>query len=236
MKQRLLALGLAAGCILLGAAAFFLYIGQDRTPPKIRVEERDITYTEGSDYSGLLEGVTAEDNRDGDLTEEIFIDRIVPLENGKAVVYYGVMDKKRNVGTASRKVAYTTQDQPEEGQPEPEEDPSEEGDSPENLDKSGEEPKEESPDETKELKPDGVRPAIALTADEAEIKAGEPFDALSFVEAVADDKDDQDTLYRHVHVDGRYDVNTKGTYELRYYVSDSEGNTSDVKTFSLTVQ
>lgn len=231
MKQRLLALGLAAGCILLGAAAFFLYIGQDRTPPKIRVEERDISYTEGSDYSGLLEGVTAEDNRDGDLTEEIFIDRIVPLENGKAVVYYGVMDKKRNVGTASRKVAYTAQ-----GQPEPEENQPEEDGSPENPDKSGEEPKEESPDETKELLPDGVRPAIALTADEAEIKAGEAFDALSFVEAVADDKDDQDMLYRHVHVDGRYDVNTKGTYELRYYVSDSEGNTSDVKTFRLTVQ
>ena len=51
-----------------------------------------------------------------------------------------------------------------------------------------------------------------------------------------DDKDDKNTLYRHIHADGNYDVNTAGTYELRMYVSDSEGNTSDVKTFSLTVQ
>ncbi len=232
MMQRILALGLAAGCILLGIAVFLLYIGQDCTPPKIHMEERNISYTEGSDYSGLLEGVTAKDNRDGDVTEGIFIDRIVPLGNEKAIVYYGVMDRERNVGTASRKVTYQSENPSEEKHGEPEEE-----ENPENPEQSEEEPKEgESSNETKELKPNGVRPSIALTVDETKINAGETFDALSFVEAVADDKDDQDTLYRHVHIDGQYDVNTKGTYELRYYVSDSEGNTSDVKTFNLTVQ
>ena len=95
--------------------------------------------------------------------------------------------------------------------------------------------KDEASD-SEELKPDGVRPVIALNADNAQIKAGGVFDALSYVKGVADDKDDQNTLYRHIHVDGQYDINTAGTYELRFYVSDSEGNTSDVKAFSLTVQ
>lgn len=237
MKQRLLALALAAGCIVLGGTGVLMYMGQDRRPPEISVEKMDLSYEEGSSYSELLKGMSAKDNRDGDLTEEIFVDRIMPLGDGKATVYYGVMDRHKNVGTASRRVTYMPKESSNIGEESASKQEDNQGDNTESEKEDDRVSQED--DQTSdagELKPDGVRPAIALNAEETKINAGEAFDALSFVEAVADDKDDQNTLYRHVHVDGQYDVNTKGTYELRYYVSDSEGNTSDVKTFSLTVQ
>ena len=37
-------------------------------------------------------------------------------------------------------------------------------------------------------------------------------------------------------IDGNYNVNQAGTYTLQYYVQDSDGNTSDPITFTLTVQ
>ena len=69
MKQRLVMLALAAGCIVLAVAGALVCLGQDRKAPEITVEDTEISYTEGGDYEELLEGVTAEDNIDGDLTD-----------------------------------------------------------------------------------------------------------------------------------------------------------------------
>ena len=70
------------------------------------MEEAQITYTEGEAYTGLLAGVTAEDNRDGDLTDEVFVDKVIPTGEDTAAVYYGVIDSAKNVATASRTVTY----------------------------------------------------------------------------------------------------------------------------------
>lgn len=231
MKQRLLVLILAADCIVLGTVSFFVSAGQDDKPPKINIKKMEISYKEGNDYSSLLEGVSAEDDRDGDLSDEIFIDRIIPLEDGNAVVYYGVMDSNKNVGTASRKIKYTADTTSEAADGE-----NDDGEADVEGEEKNTQEDENAASDTEELKPDGERPVIALNAEADQIKAGGEFDALHYVKGVADDKDDQNTLYRHIHVDGSYDINTKGTYELRFYVNDSEGNTSDVKTFRLTIQ
>lgn len=240
MKQRLLVLILAAGSVVLALTAFFLSAGQDSKPPEIVVKDMEISYTEGNDYSSLMKGVSAKDNREGDLSDEVFVYRIIPLENGKAVVCYGVMDSNKNVGTAVRRVGFIAKasaDAPDESGGGPDAEPEDTKENKDGKDEQDQAPgNENETSDTEELKPDGVRPVIALNAESAQINAGGAFDALSYVKGVADDKDDQNTLYRHIHVEGQYDIDTKGTYELRFYVSDSEGNTSDVKTFSLTVQ
>ena len=229
MKQRIIGLALAAGCIVLGVFAFFLYMGQDRKAPEISVKKMDITYNEGDNYDSLLKGVTAKDNIDGDLTDKVFVDKIVQTEDGKAVVYYGVMDSNNNVSTAKRKITYhsnTQQDTKEEDEQEKETEPQEPA-----------ETDEPQPAETEEeLVPDGARPAIALVSDSTTITAGGQFDPMSMVKGAVDDKDDYDFLSRHIHADGDYNTAVPGTYTINYYVSDSEGNTSDVKTFTLTVQ
>ena len=61
MKQRLVMLALAAGCIVLAVAGALVYLGQDRKAPEITVEDTEISYTEGGDYEELLEGVTLAD-------------------------------------------------------------------------------------------------------------------------------------------------------------------------------
>ena len=107
MNQRVVTGLLTAGCIALAGAGYMTYKNQDRTAPEIKVDQSEkIAYAEGEDYGKLLEGVTAQDDKDGDLTSEVFVEKVVPVSKKKAVVYYGVTDKAKNVGTASREVTY----------------------------------------------------------------------------------------------------------------------------------
>ena len=109
MNQRMVTGLLTAGCIALAGAGYMTYKNQDRTAPEIKVDQsKKIAYTEGEDYGKLLEGVTAQDEKDGDLTNEVFVEKVVPVSKKKAVVYYGVTDKAKNVGTARREVTYQT--------------------------------------------------------------------------------------------------------------------------------
>lgn len=222
MKHRGLALVMAAACAVLTVVAAFIYLRQDNTPPDIKIEEKDITYTEGEGYEGLMEGVTATDKVDGDLSDKVFVSKIVVTGDDSAIVYYGVMDEHKNIGTTRRRVTYRSAEA-----------------APEQAEETAGEVTGDmgapAPDQTA-LEPDGVRPAMALTTEQMTIKAGQAFDPLSVVQGAVDDQDDTTELYQNIHADGTYDVKTRGTYEIRYYVTDSDGNASDPHIFTLTVE
>ena len=97
---------LLLGCIVLGIISVVLYMGQDHTAPEITIEEADITYTEGEAYTALMEGVTAKDDQDGDLTDQVFVDKVIPTGEDTAMVYYGAIDSAKNVATKGRKIHY----------------------------------------------------------------------------------------------------------------------------------
>ena len=223
MNQRVVTGLLTAGCIALAGAGYMTYKNQDRTAPEIKVDQsKKIAYTEGEDYEKLLEGVTAQDDKDGDLTSEVFAEKVVPVSKKKAVVYYGVTDKAKNVGTASREVTY----QVAEG-----------SDAAEETAQDAAAADQQSTDQQSgTLQPNGTRPAMKLAEEAKTIARGTSFNALNEVTDAVDDKDDRDTLFRGLHIDGNYNVNQAGTYTLQYYVQDSDGNTSDPITFTLTVQ
>lgn len=228
MNQRMVTGLLTAGCIALAGAGYMTYKNQDRTAPEIKVDQsKKIAYTEGEDYGKLLEGVTAQDEKDGDLTNEVFVEKVVPVSKKKAVVYYGVTDKAKNVGTARREVTYQT---------------AEDSDAAEEIAQDAAAADEQSIDEqsidqqSAALQPNGTRPAMKLAEETKTIARGTSFNALNEVTDAVDDKDDRDTLFRGLHIDGNYNVNQAGTYTLQYYVQDSDGNTSDPITFTLTVQ
>lgn len=107
MKQKGFTLLLLLGCVVFGIAGFMIYTKHDRVAPEIKVEEKEISYTKGESYDILLEGVTASDDVDGDVTDKVFVDQIVDMGTGEAVVYYGVMDSSNNVGTGKRIVKYS---------------------------------------------------------------------------------------------------------------------------------
>lgn len=242
MKQRVITIGLIIGCAVLLLANFLMNMGRDEEAPVIKIEDKKITYTEGDDYAVLLEGVSATDNADGDITDKVFVEKIIPSENGEAVVYYGVLDMSNNVGTATRKVTYHAGDGSSDETDEAEEDEQEDGQEGSQGD-TGENPGTDPAVQAAEtataalnLQPDGVRPVMALTAESTTIKAGEGFDLISVVAGAVDDKDSVETLYQHIHADGEYNTQIPGSYQIRYYVSDSEGNTSDPHMFTLVVE
>lgn len=268
MNQRVVTGLLTAGCIALAGAGYMTYKNQDRTAPEIKVDQsKKIAYTEGEDYGKLLEGVTAQDDKDGDLTSEVFVEKVVPVSKKKAVVYYGVTDKAKNVGTASREVTYQAAEDSDAAEDTAQDAASEEvsEDTTQKTDeksakktkkkskktktkKTAEDKKTEetTQDATAEqqnadqqsaaLQPNGTRPAMKLAEEAKTIARGTSFNALNEVTDAVDDKDDRDTLFRGLHIDGNYNVNQAGTYTLQYYVQDSDGNTSDPITFTLTVQ
>ena len=82
MKQEKLVAVLIAGCLILGGIALVVRGSQDRQAPDIKVKKADLTYQEGQGYGELLKGVSAEDNQDGDLTDEVFVDRVVQIKDG----------------------------------------------------------------------------------------------------------------------------------------------------------
>lgn len=268
MNQRVVTGLLTAGCIALAGAGYMTYKNQDRTAPEIKVDQSEkIAYTEGEDYGKLLEGVTAQDDKDGDLTSEVFVEKVVPVSKKKAVVYYGVTDKAKNVGTASREVTYQAAEGGDAAEDIAEDTASEDvsEDTTQKTDeKSAKKTKKKSKktktkktaedkktEETTQvaaaeqqsadqqsaaLQPNGTRPAMKLAEEAKTIARGTSFNALNEVTDAVDDKDDRDTLFRGLHIDGNYNVNQAGTYTLQYYVQDSDGNTSDPITFTLTVQ
>lgn len=256
MNQRVVTGLLTAGCIALAGAGYMTYKNQDRTAPEIKVDQsKKIAYTEGEDYGKLLEGVTAQDEKDGDLTSEVFVEKVVPVSKKKAVVYYGVTDKAKNVGTASREVTYQAAESNDAAEETAQDTASEETseDTTQKTKKKSKKAKAKKTTEEKKveetaqdaatadqqsgvLQPNGTRPAMKLAGEAKTIARGTSFNALNEVTDAVDDKDDRDTLFRGLHIDGNYNVNQAGTYTLQYYVQDSDGNTSDPITFTLTVQ
>ena len=220
MNQRVVTGLLTAGCIALAGAGYMTYKNQDRTAPEIKVDQsKKIAYTEGEDYGKLLEGVTAQDDKDGDLTSEVFVEKVVPVSKKKAVVYYGVTDKAKNVGTASREVTYQETEGSDAAEETAQDTASEEvsEDTTQKTKKKSKKAKAKKTAEDKKaeettqdaaaaeqqsadqqsgtLQPNGTRPAMKLAEEAKTIARGTSFNALNEVTDAVDDKDDRDTLF-----------------------------------------
>lgn len=215
MNQRVVTGLLTAGCIALAGAGYMTYKNQDRTAPEIKVDQsKKIAYTEGEDYGKLLEGVTAQDEKDGDLTSEVFVEKVVPVSKKKAVVYYGVTDKAKNVGTASREVTYQAAESNDAAEETAQDTASEETseDTTQKTKKKSKKAKAKKTTEEKKveetaqdaatadqqsgvLQPNGTRPAMKLAGEAKTIARGTSFNALNEVTDAVDDKDDRDTLF-----------------------------------------
>ena len=108
MKKGLVAM-LFLACAALLAGNVVVYIGEDRNGPEISVPQEEITYVAGTDTSALLNGVTAQDDRDGDVTDTVTIESIIPNadQTGASVVYVA-KDSKNNVTKETKTILYST--------------------------------------------------------------------------------------------------------------------------------
>lgn len=111
MQKKLFALCVV--CVALCAIATFLYtftavFKKDSKPPQISVPGGTLEVTVAADDAALLAGVTAKDNRDGDVTGTIVIEGISNIgADHTATVTYAAFDKAGNVAKATRTLHYT---------------------------------------------------------------------------------------------------------------------------------
>ena len=104
MKGGGLLAGICALDVALMVIAAVLYLGQDRTAPVISYGPDSLSYEEGMEESLLLAGVTAQDERDGDVTESLMVEKVSEMSNGNVIITYVAKDHSDNVGKASRTV------------------------------------------------------------------------------------------------------------------------------------
>ena len=85
----------------------------DTTPPQISCGTDTIDISVSDPESVLLQGVTARDDRDGDLTGSILIRGVTNLLSGNtARVSYVVFDSSNNMATCQRTIRYTDYEKP----------------------------------------------------------------------------------------------------------------------------
>lgn len=116
MKIRIKAIGILA--LVLAVAVFLGYRAvaaarRDSTPPQIHLEAGmlEVSVKDGSE--ALLQGVTATDNRDGDVTASVVVEGVELLDgSGRISVRYAAFDSAGNVTKATREGAYTDYQRP----------------------------------------------------------------------------------------------------------------------------
>lgn len=90
---------IAIGISIVLAVTFFkIREGIDRNPPQITFDNDEAIYEEGMTEEELLEGVSAEDDVDGDVSDSIKIEKIYKdVDGNKVGVVYVAKDTGNNV-------------------------------------------------------------------------------------------------------------------------------------------
>ena len=109
--MRILRVSVLALFIIVLAAFSFIFIREkmttDTTIPVIEVEGEIIDVSLQATDEELLKGISAYDEKDGDLTSEIIIESVSRfIEPGVSRVTYAVCDSDNNIATATRKIRY----------------------------------------------------------------------------------------------------------------------------------
>ena len=242
MKKGLVAMLLLA-CAALLAGNVVIYIGKDRNGPEITVPQEELTYVAGSDTSALLNGVTAVDDRDGDVTSTVTVESIIPNEDqtGASVIYVA-KDSKNNVTKAARLISYAA----DAGQAAVQEaeaaaqQAAQEAAAADQTAASGEDAQTADDGAAQNEAAIAALPAESprfyLTQYSVEVERGAELNRLGYVQDITDDKDSRDELYQGIQISGEVDTNTPGEYMLEYYVVDSDGNTSNTAQLKVTVK
>lgn len=251
MKKGILA-GLIVLCLALFAGTAAVMVTGDRKGPEIAVPSgADVTYEEGSDTALLLEGVTATDDRDGDVTDSVIIENIFPNDDRTgASVIYAAKDSHNNVTKVTRRVNYKAAGDATA----PEENTETDGSDAAPAENAEAEGSDAAPaaEEAQQNDTEGVKneanakmeiealpsksPRMYLNTYETTVKAGSELDKISYIKEITDDADSQKTLFAEIQVDGEVDTATPGDYTLTYHVTDSNGNQSNMAVLTVHVQ
>lgn len=90
------------------AYQFLWHQTYDREPPKITMDQDELTLSVSDPESALLQGVTATDAQDGDVTDSLVVESVRGVvANQEFTVTYAAFDSVGNVAKAQRTVHYS---------------------------------------------------------------------------------------------------------------------------------
>lgn len=111
--QRCIIIAFVLVLLAFGASTVYNRIVIDHTPPVITCASDVVTVSVNDPQEALLAGVTATDDRDGDLTSQVMVQSVSTLiTNSTAKVTYIVFDHSNNMATVSRTVQYSDYTRP----------------------------------------------------------------------------------------------------------------------------
>lgn len=293
MSKKKLTIFMTLLCVVLLAVCAVLYVSEDRQGPEIRIPDGSVAYAQGDDTEVLLNGVTAADARDGDVSDTLRVVQVTDMSSlNYVVVTYVAKDRSNNITKTDRWINLTdgtTSEAPAENLTadleEQSEDalsqilanveteetaamaetdettgdgaqanteagsgttaiPSSEGEGTETQTQESQSESSQTT-ESEELVSTGS-PVIRITTNELHLDVGESFDYMSYVQACVDDKDTMDELYSRIVVNGEdangnyvgagiIDTSRVTSYDLNFYVFDTDGNMSNVENMHVTV-
>ena len=227
---------LAALFVILLGINSWQFLTRDRTAPRITFSPDSFTWDEEDGKELLLQGVTATDKVDGDVTQSVRIKSVTPMKDGKSViVVYFAKDSHHNIATASRIIGYIPgkSEAEKKAEAEAESKAAEESSIAESIRESEEESIRESeeeesrsiaeeeatatteeetlsPEEENESRiaelPDGA-PHIYLSHYVVGVPLGGRLNLLSYVSNVTDDLDSRDYLSGRIEIEGAENIN-----------------------------
>ena len=231
MKKKGLFILLGLICIAVVGGSGALFITRDKTGPKIIVsEDRKIAYSTDSDKKVLLDGVTAIDEKDGDVSDSLRVESVRNNEDGSLEVTYSAVDDSNNVTKLTCKVETLNQENSDKDAKE---------ENTENTEAS-EENQEEVDDSDSDTDaaiaalPEGS-PQLRLSTHQVDLQVGASFQYMDYIESISDDKDETNELYRKIYLTGEVNTSQAGNYEISYYVTDSDKNQSNIEKLTVTV-
>lgn len=253
--------------LCIGLAGIFVWnrVSSDRKAPEIKVGSEKLVYKEGMEDAELLKGVSAKDDKDGDVSDSLVVESIFQSKDGKSVtVVYAAKDENNNVGKAKRTLSCEGAEDAEDNSDNQEADGQEGEEKKDDAEPASTEPNEgegSEGDGNSEEKPEGEgdqqeSDPTAIPADQkAEIDALQPqqpkfylkeyqttitvggsLNKLSFMKDIVDDTDGIDVLSRRIQIEDNLNTQVPGTYEVKYYVVDTQGNQSNVARLTVIVQ
>lgn len=101
--------------LILDGYLLYAMVISDSEPPKVVCDSDRITVSVTASDDELLEGVTASDNRDGNVTDSVVIESISAFAGEERIIVYAAVDKMGNVGRAQRVLEYTDYEAPRFG-------------------------------------------------------------------------------------------------------------------------
>ncbi len=245
-------------CVILAGATLYIEGQEDHTGPEIIDDGSvDLIYSPDMSETELLEGISAIDDKDGDVSDTLTVESVYEIDDSSVVVSYAAKDNDNNITKYKRtlKAENTKEDEEDEDSPAKDEGSSEETseNTEDKAEQSGEETAETAASPTEAPKQDEAEtlrqeqealadampsqnPRIYLTEYLVKIPVGSSWNPLDHVSEIEDDQDDMYALWRKIQVVDNVNPSAAGTYECTYNVVDSQNNDSNHATIKVIVE